>query len=56
LALARKLHEAGVDFITGNTILQGAMRNAKGTLDMPDELTNASFTNARLPITAPSVK
>ena len=34
LDLARKLHEAGIDFTTGDTILQGAMRNAKGTLDI----------------------
>jgi len=34
VALARKLHEAGIDFTAGNTILQGAMRNAKGTLDI----------------------
>ena len=34
LALARKLHEAGIDFTAADNILQGAMRNAKGTLDI----------------------
>ncbi len=34
LDLARKLQEAGIDFTTGDTILQGAIRNAKGTLDI----------------------
>ena len=38
LALARKLHEAVSDFTTGDNILQGAMRNAKGTLDIVEHL------------------
>lgn len=38
VALARKLHEAGADFKTGDVILRGAMRNAKGTLEIVEHL------------------
>ncbi len=38
LALSRKLHAAGTDFTAGDVILRGAMRNAKGTLEIVEHL------------------
>lgn len=34
VALARKLRDTGTDFTAVDTILQGALRNARGTLDI----------------------
>lgn len=36
--LARKLHETGADFTADRTILRGAMRNARGTLEIVEHL------------------
>lgn len=38
VALARKLHEAGIDFTTGDVVLRGAMRKAGGTLEIVEHL------------------
>jgi hypothetical protein len=38
VGVARKLHDAGTDFTTGDIILKGAMRNAGGTLNIVTEL------------------
>ena len=38
VGVARRLYNAGTDFVEGDTILRGAMRNASGTLKIAQEL------------------